>query len=194
MKVCGVELKGSEALICLLSKSGDLFDIPDCRQIRFSVKDSDDQQQMRYFQQSFAKLLEDYKVDRVVIRQRPHKGKFAGGAVGFKMEGALQALTRIDVEIMTPCQIKEQLKRTPMPVDFRETGLKMFQEVAFTTAFAYLSNPLVHKHISPATQVDLSDNSDEDADVAIEAATAPAAEEQTAAKADAPKAPNPWNR
>lgn len=150
MKVCGVELKGSEALICLLSKSGDLFDIPDCRQIRFSVKDSDDQQQMRYFQQSFGKLLEDYKVDRVVIRQRPHKGKFAGGAVGFKMEGALQVLSSVDVEILTPTQIKEQLKKTPMPIDFRETGLKMFQEVAFTTAFAYLSNPKVTKGVAKA--------------------------------------------
>lgn len=178
MKVCGVELKGSEALICLLSKSGDLFDIPDCRQIRFTLKDSDDQQQMRYFQQSFAKLLEDYKIDRVVIRQRPHKGKFAGGAVGFKMEGALQALTKVDVEIMTPTQIKEQLKKTPMPVDFRETGLKMFQEVAFTTAFAYLSNPLVHKQ----------------AGVSEVAAEKEAVSEEKPAEKEKTDAPNPWNR
>ncbi len=179
MKVCGVELKGSEALICLLSKSGDLFDIPDCRQIRFTLKDSDDQQQMRYFQQSFAKLLEDYKVERVVIRQRPHKGKFAGGAVGFKMEGALQALTQVDVEIMTPSQIKEQLKKTPMPVDFRETGLKQFQEPAFTTAFAYLSNPLVHKS---AAVSDVKHDAAEESE-----APAPDAEEK-------PVVPNPWNR
>lgn len=141
MRVCGVELKGSEALICLLSKSGELFDIPDCRQIRFTLKDSDDQEQMRYFQQSFRKLMEDYKAEHIVIRQRPHKGKFAGGAVGFKMEGALQALTDIGVSVLTASQIKEQLKKTPMPVDFRETGLKQFQEPAFTTAFAFLSNP-----------------------------------------------------
>lgn len=178
MKVCGVELKGSEALICLLSKSGDLFDIPDCRQIRFTLKDSDDQQQMRYFQQSFAKLLEDYKIDRVVIRQRPHKGKFAGGAVGFKMEGALQALTKVGVEIMTPTQIKEQLKKTPMPVDFRETGLKMFQEVAFTTAFAYLSNPLVHKQ----------------AGVSEDAVEKEAVSEEKPAEKEKTDAPNPWNR
>lgn len=203
MKVCGVELKGSEALICLLSKSGDLFDIPDCRQIRFTIKDSDDQQQMRYFQQSFAKLLEDYKIDRVVIRQRPHKGKFAGGAVGFKMEGALQALTQINVSILTPSQIKEQLKKTPMPVDFGETGLKQFQEPAFTTAFAYLSNPLnVPKVVSAPADASV-DFSDVDADVE-EADSMPVktdVEPKESPKADtvkesteAPKAPNPWGR
>ncbi len=154
MRVCGVELKGSEALICLLSKSGELFDIPDCRQIRFTLKDSDDQEQMRYFQQSFRKLMEDYKVEHIVIRQRPHKGKFAGGAVGFKMEGALQALTDIDVSVLTPSQIKEQLKKTPMPVDFRETGLKQFQEPAFTTVFAFLSNPNSTKSVEPKESVE----------------------------------------
>ncbi|MBB1487764.1 DUF3010 family protein [Oceanospirillum sediminis] len=145
MRVCGVELKGSEALICLLARSDDLFDIPDCRQVRFSIKHIDDQQQVRYFQQSFLKLMQDYKVDRVVIRQRPHKGKFAGSAAGFKMEGALQALADLDVLVMTPSHIKEQLKHTPMPVDFSETGLKQYQETAFTTAFAYLSHPKVLK-------------------------------------------------
>ncbi len=149
MRVCGVELKGSEALISLLAKSGDLFDIPDCRQVRFTVKESDDQNQIRYFQQAFAKLMQDYKVDHVVIRQRPHKGKFAGGAVGFKMEGALQALTDVDVTILTPSAIKEQLKKTPLPIDFRETGLKQFQEPAFTTAFAFLSQPAAAKGSKP---------------------------------------------
>lgn len=149
MRVCGVELKGSEALISLLAKSGELFDIPDCRQVRFTIKDSDDQNQMRYFQQAFAKLMEDYKVEHVVIRQRPHKGKFAGGAVGFKLEGAIQTLPNIDVSIMTSSAIKEQLKKTPLPIDFRETGLKQFQEPAFTTAFAFLSQPAAAKGSKP---------------------------------------------
>lgn len=155
MRICGVEIKGSEALVCLLARKDDLFDIPDCRQVRFTLKEGDDQQQVRYFQQSFRKLMEDYKVDRVVIRQRPHKGKFAGGAVGFKMEGALQALPDLDVIILTPSQIKEQLKHTPMPVDFKETGLKQFQETAFTSAFVYLSHPKVLKgEINPWLEAD----------------------------------------
>jgi len=29
---------------------------------------------LRYFQQTFAKLMEDYQVERVVIRQRPDEG------------------------------------------------------------------------------------------------------------------------
>ncbi|MFA0093291.1 DUF3010 family protein, partial [Vibrio sp. 10N.261.49.A11] len=31
MKICGVEIKGNDAVICLLSLSDGVFNIPDCR-------------------------------------------------------------------------------------------------------------------------------------------------------------------
>ncbi len=83
--------------------------------------------------------MQDYKIDVVVIRKRAHKGKFAGGAVGFKLEAAIQLIEGVQVELMAPSDVKEQLKHTPLPVSFKETGLKQFQETAFTTGFAYIS-------------------------------------------------------
>jgi hypothetical protein len=94
---------------------------------------------MKKFQFIFAKLAEDYKIDTFVIRERPQKGKFAGGAVGFKMEPALQLLPNVKTEILTSAFIKEQLARHPVPIVFKETGLKGFQETAFITAYAYLA-------------------------------------------------------
>lgn len=186
MRVCGVELKGSEALICLLSKSGELFDIPDCRQVRFSIKDSDDQQQMRFFQQSFRKLMEDYKVEHVVVRQRLHKGKFAGGAVGFKLEGALQTMD-VPVSIYAPSAIKEQLKHTPLPIDFADTGLKVFQEVAFVTAFAFLNKPEIVS-LANKTKVERTPKvKDEPSLSEAQAPTAPVSE-------DVEEKFNPWKR
>ena len=82
MRTCGVDIKGSEAIISLMSFQNGLFDLPDCRQIRFVYKDAEGTQGMRDFQFAFAKLLEDYKVSKVVIRQRMQKGKFAGSATG----------------------------------------------------------------------------------------------------------------
>jgi hypothetical protein len=93
---------------------------------------------LRYFQKTFAQLVKDYKIDHIVIRQRPMKGKFAGGAVGFKLEAALELINEVETIIMTPTAIKESLKRNPVLVPMPETGLKMFQEVAFNTAYAYL--------------------------------------------------------
>lgn len=139
MKVCGVELTGSEAIITLLTLSDGLFDIPDCRQRKFTLSNADDQEQMQGFQFAFRKLMEDYGVNTAVIRQRPHKGKFAGSAVGFKMEAAIQLIEGLKVDLISSTEIKEQLKRNPLIIDFRETGLKKFQEPAFTTAYCYLN-------------------------------------------------------
>ncbi|MFT4926706.1 MAG: hypothetical protein ACI8WB_002804 [Phenylobacterium sp.] len=139
MRICGVELKSNDAIISLLELNDGLFSIPECRVPRIVIKDAADGEQLRYFQFTFAKLMADYQVEKVVIRGRHMKGKFAGGAAGFKLEAALQLATDLDVEIMIPTAIKESLKHTELMIEFSQTGLKKFQEEAFNTAFAYLS-------------------------------------------------------
>jgi len=135
MRVCGVELKSNEAIICLLTKSDGLYDLPDCRARRITLNDMNSSQELIDFQFAFAKLMDDYKVDKVVIRQRPTKGKFAGSAAGFKMEAAIQLAEGLNVETLSTTDIKESLNHNPLPIAFANTGLKAFQEAAFTTAF-----------------------------------------------------------
>ena len=38
--------------------------------------------------------------------------------------------------MLRPSEIKEILKEYPLPVDFADTGLKVFQEPAFISAYA----------------------------------------------------------
>ena len=123
MKVCGVELKGNDANICLLSMSEGLFDLPDCRVRRVSIENINTQAALINFQFAFAKLVEDYKIDKVVIRQRNMKGKFSGGAVGFKLEAAIQLIENLDVEILSPIDTKEILKQNPIPVSYTHLTL-----------------------------------------------------------------------
>jgi len=136
MRVCGVELKGNDANICLLSMSEGLIDLPDCRVRRVSLENINTQTGLISFQFAFAKLVEDYKIEKVIIRQRNMKGKFSGGAVGFKLEAAIQLIENLKVEILSPIEVKETLKQNPVQISFVETGLKAFQEPAFTTAYA----------------------------------------------------------
>ena len=138
MRVIGVELSGNDANVCLLSLADEVFQIPDCRTRKLSLPKDAVAKDLRYFQKTFAQLVKDYKIDQIVIRQRPMKGKFAGGAVGFKLEAALELLSDVEVIVLSPTAIKESLKRNPVLVPMPETGLKMFQEVAFNTAYAYL--------------------------------------------------------
>ena len=137
MKVCGVDLKGNEANVCLLSLIDGLFHVPDCRTRRLTLADTS-AKGLKSFQSTFAKLVADYKIDAVIIRQRQSKGKFAGSAIGFKLEAAIELIEGLDVIVYSPTDIKESLRRNPISVPFAETGLKQFQEPAFTSAYAWL--------------------------------------------------------
>lgn len=139
MRVCGVEIKGSEAILCLMEYQDGLFNLPDCRQTRIALSQDQQTEQVRKFQFALRKLVEDYKIQHLVIKERPQKGKFAGGAVGFKIEAALQLLDNCRVSLLSATELKEKIKRFPLPVDFKATGLKAFQETAFLTAYAFLA-------------------------------------------------------
>ncbi|MFT5544286.1 MAG: hypothetical protein ACI96N_003507 [Arenicella sp.] len=136
MKICGVELKGSEAIICLLSFKDGLFTLPECRVRKVEFNKRNTTGDINYFQATFSKLMADYSINSVIIKERPLKGKFAGGALGFKMESAIQLIEGLEVSTMSPQEFKESIKRNPVTVAFSETGLKLFQETAFAVAYA----------------------------------------------------------
>ena len=84
MRVCGVELKGNDAVICLMIFEKGLYTLLECRVKKISISDATNQQQLQKFQFDFTKLMADYQVDHVVIKERMTRGKFAGGSVSFK--------------------------------------------------------------------------------------------------------------
>ncbi|WP_337841763.1 DUF3010 family protein [Rheinheimera sp.] len=139
MRVCGVEIKSNEAILCLMASNQGLFELPDCRSNRLQLVNDQDPEQIRKFQFALAKLAEDYRISHFVIRERPQKGKFAGSAIGFKIEAALQLIPSVETVILSSGAIKESLSRHPVPIDFKETGLKGFQEPAFISAYAFLA-------------------------------------------------------
>lgn len=137
MKICGVELKGNDAIVCIMSRESGLYDIPQIRVQKVTLVDAADAEHVRTFQFTFAKLMEDYKVDKVVIRGRALKGKFSGGPVGFKLEAAIQLIEGLSVEIVSGTAIKKSLAKSQVNIDFRDTGLKQYQQSAFETVFSY---------------------------------------------------------
>lgn len=140
MKACGVEIKGNDAIICIMSKENNLYDIPHTRVQKISLDDAGDAEQVQKFQFTFAKLMADYQVTHVLIKGRALKGKFAGGPIGFKIEAAIQLIQELTVEILASSFIKKELAKSQIDIDFRDTGLKQYQEQAFGTVFAFLEN------------------------------------------------------
>ena len=140
MKVCGLELKGNDAVICMMSLDDGLFTLNECRVKKLSISDAKDQQQLQKFQFDLAKLIADYQVESVVIKERLTRGKFAGGAVSFKLEATIQLIEDLDVTLLASSKIKEIIKNSHTTMNFKDTGLKQFQEQAFLTGFAYLES------------------------------------------------------
>ena len=135
MRICGVELKGAEAIFCLLDYDQGAFSVADCRQRQIAVTQSSNTEAIRKFQFAFNKLIEDYKIGKIVIVERMQKGKFAGSATSFKLEAALQ-LINLPVDLLNSTQIKDAIKRNPLDVSVDDLGLKKFQQSAFSVAYA----------------------------------------------------------
>jgi len=141
MRVCGIDIKANEIIVCILSLDRGLFEAPDIRQRRINIANADDPKQLRAFQATVSKLMEDYKVDKIAIKARAQKGKFAGAASGFKLEAALQLLETHRANLISAAVVKETQKYDPLPVDFKDTGLKAYQEQAFMAAYTQLVGP-----------------------------------------------------
>lgn len=136
MKICGVELSSNDAVICLLNLDNQEFNIPECRVRKLSLPKGHTRKDLQHFQFSFAKLMADYSIEKVAIKERMPKGKFAGGAIGFKLEAAIQLIAELDVVVLEPSRIKTAISENPFTIPFADTGLKVFQEAAFTVAYA----------------------------------------------------------
>jgi hypothetical protein len=124
MKICGVELKGNDAIICVMSRENGLYDIPQTRVQKVSLVDAGNAEEVQHFQFTFAKLM----------------GKFSGGPVGFKLEACIQLIKELQVEILAGSFVKKALVRSQIDIDFRDTGLKQYQEPAFDTVFAFFES------------------------------------------------------
>lgn len=137
MRVCGVELTGNDAVVCLLNLDQGQFSLPDSKIRKLSLKKNHSRGDLQEFQASFVAFLTEHGVNKVAVKERMPKGKFAGGAISFKLEAAIQLMANTDIEVslLPPALIKSTLSSNPLPVLFGDTGLKVFQETAFTAAY-----------------------------------------------------------
>lgn len=135
MRICGVELKGGEAIISLLAYDAGNFNLPECRVRMFSLGKLIDGEVTQKFHFDFKKLMEDYHVDEVVMIQRDQKGKHAGSAASFKAEAAIQLCGK-PTHLMTTSYIKDRIARNPIQARLEDLELKKFQYPAFKAAYA----------------------------------------------------------
>lgn len=140
MNILGVELNNKEAVLALINYEHGLLNVKECRSRGIELRKGETTEGMQGFQFQFSKFLEDYKIDKVVIKQRATKGKFSGSANSFKMEAAIQLIQELEVALISATEIKETVKKNPLEFTMKDLGLRQFQEQAFQAAYAYALN------------------------------------------------------
>ena len=137
-KVCGIEIKGNAIIIVAAQGSNsDLTDLKDLQIIdtikKIELKDSKSQAEVKAFYNSISAFFKDQQFDCIGIKERGTKGKFAGGAITFKMEGLIQILD-YETTIFHSSTMRSKLKNKE--IDFSQVN--KYQEEALKVACCLL--------------------------------------------------------
>src|SRR5258707_109443 len=110
MRICGVSLSGTTATLALVESAPDSIVVVPTETKRVVLGDADTASAVQSFRDTFAAFMRDNTVDVVAIKKRATGGKFAGGAMTFKMEGLLQCL-ECAVHLIAPVTIASCTKQ-----------------------------------------------------------------------------------
>ncbi|CAM3257831.1 hypothetical protein BZK31_22965 [Pseudomonas floridensis] len=135
MIICGVEIKGSEAIFALATRQqGGIAHLPLATK-KIALEDDDESVNVKAFATQIASFVRENGISHVAIKKRSKKGEFAGGPTTFKIETVLQLLSDCDVALISPQTINAQNKKH----DFALPGtLNKYQHEAYKTACAGL--------------------------------------------------------
>lgn len=136
MQVCGIEIKGSEAIIAIAHlQDGEFLHVP-TETKRIALAGDEDAANVRSFADLVAGFMRDRKILKIAVKKRVKNGQFAGGSITFKIEGVLQLLKDCSVELVSAQTIAAQDRRHSFPVP---ASLNKYQAEAFRTACAALA-------------------------------------------------------
>lgn len=136
MPLCGVEIKGSEAIFAVVDLSDGQWKHIPTETKRIPLADDDDAQSVRSFADLVAGFLRDNGLTEVALKKRGKKGEFAGGATTFKIEGVLQLIRECSVQLIAAPTIAAQDRKHTFP---SPATLNKYQVEAFRTACAALA-------------------------------------------------------
>ena len=132
MTLCGIEIKGSEAIIAVAAQDLTHVALPNKK---IALDDDDEAANVKAFASQVAAFVRDNGITRIAIKKRSKKGEFAGGPTTFKIEGVLQLLDGVEVTLLSPQTINAQYKKHNFELP---ATLNKYQHEAFKTACSAL--------------------------------------------------------
>ena len=131
MRICGIELKGSEAIFALIDVVGETISPVVCQARKIKYGDTAEQQSARLFYDAICGFIRDQHIEQIGIKQRAPKGPFAGGPVTFKMEALFQLNPHAVTQLFSGPAIAAASRRHDFQVPDQ---LNRYQAEAYLTA------------------------------------------------------------
>src|SRR5450830_306112 len=135
MTICGIEIKGSEAIIAVASLDNQALTHVALATKKIALEDDDEAANVKAFAAQVKAFVQDNAIERIVIKKRSKKGEFAGGPTTFKIEGVFQLLDGVEVTLLSPQTLNAQNKKHNFDLP---TTLNKYQHEAFKAACAAL--------------------------------------------------------
>lgn len=135
MRICGIELKSSEAIMAIIDIQGSRVVFDDIEPKKIKLGNDEEVPAVKAFLNSIIDVIRTHEIDLIVIKKRAKKGQMAGGAISFKMETIIQLNGTVDVVFVTGQGIAAANKKDSFNLP---EGIKKYQETAFMAASLYL--------------------------------------------------------
>ena len=131
MKVCGIEIKGCEAILAVAEAKDTSIDHVSIETKKIALDDDDDSNHVKSFSSLIAGFVRDNHIEKIAIKKRSKKGDYAGGPTTFKIEGIIQLLENCYVDLLSPQTISAANKKYEFVLP---DSLNKYQHEAFITA------------------------------------------------------------
>jgi hypothetical protein len=135
MNICGVDIKGSEAIFAVATRaSGALESLPLAIK-KIALEDDDEADNVKAFARQIATFVRENAITHIAIKKRSKKGEFAGGPTTFKIETVFQLLEDCEVVLLSPQTLTAQAKKHNIEPP---ASLNKYQHDAYKAACAAL--------------------------------------------------------
>lgn len=135
MNVCGIEIKGSEALLAVATLEAGLPVHQPLATKKIALEDDDEAANVKAFASQARQFVADHDITHLAIKKRSKKGEFAGGPTTFKIEGILQLLDTCEVQLLSPQTVSAHSKKHALELP---GSLNKYQHEAYKCACAVL--------------------------------------------------------
>jgi len=135
MTICGIEIKGSEAIFAIATLQGGVPQHVAIATKKIALEDDDEAANVKTFATQVRAFVRDNGIERIAIKKRSKKGEFAGGPTTFKIEGVFQLLENCDVALLSPQTINAQNKKHDFALP---ATLNKYQHEAYKAACSAL--------------------------------------------------------